>query len=523
MNDLCRVVIVDDEYLVRQGIKHLLNWEEEGFQIVGEAGNGQEALEIIEEVRPHIVLTDIVMPVMDGEEFTRALKAIHPDIEIIVLSSFSEFEYVKSTFRSGVADYILKPTLETEGLLNVLKATADKIPFLNIRSRSTGEFIPSAQHILERLISGYEVKVDSDLIRETFPGNGFCYLGCQLKHLLSKESKEIAQYKSRVFTEVGEYLSSKKISHHMITMDSMILVLLLNFDSLDTGLVMDSLRGMAPSLAKRELQICWTVGDVFHHLDQAGVQYRDYFVKQMDYPFYYPHQAVLISSDLPILPKLTSKFDLNYFTEEIRKNRSEIAFQYLRNYVEELACQHDNEVYEFKAFLSNIIFNITTLLGNTDVDTVSLDEEKYVYFKKVDEARNAAEALSLLDFFLNQVKQLLNAANHKDSKPIDQLHEYIHEHYAEQLTLSGLAKHFHFNPTYLSSYFSAHAKEGFSEYLNKIRIDKAAELLRENRFTISEISGKVGYSEHSYFCKVFKKSTGQSPSTYRKKYTSLEK
>ena len=73
---LCRVLIVDDEILVRQGIKHLLNWEHEGFEIVGEAANGKEALEQIERLLPHIVITDIVMPVMDGAELTRIVKAI---------------------------------------------------------------------------------------------------------------------------------------------------------------------------------------------------------------------------------------------------------------------------------------------------------------------------------------------------------------------------------------------------------------------------------------------------------------
>ena len=113
----CRVLIVDDELLVRQGIKHLLNWEHEGFQIVGEASNGKEALELIERMEPHIVITDIVMPVMGGEELTRAVKARFPEIEVIILSSFGEFDYVRSTFQSGVVDYILKPKLEAVQLL----------------------------------------------------------------------------------------------------------------------------------------------------------------------------------------------------------------------------------------------------------------------------------------------------------------------------------------------------------------------------------------------------------------------
>ena len=95
--------------------------------------------------------------------------------------------------------------------------------------------------------------------------------------------------------------------------------------------------------------------------------------------------------------------------------------------------------------------------------------------------------------------------------------EYMRENYAEPLTLKEVAKHFHFNPSYLSSYFSTHNNEGFIEYLNKIRIEEAAKLLIKGAASISEISGMVGYSDHSYFCKVFKKIKGLSPSQFKRK------
>lgn len=93
----CKVLIVDDEVLIRQGIKHYVNWEEEGFTMIGEASNGEEALAIIEKENPHIVITDIVMPIMDGIELTKKVKEEYPEIEVIILSSFSDFDYVRST------------------------------------------------------------------------------------------------------------------------------------------------------------------------------------------------------------------------------------------------------------------------------------------------------------------------------------------------------------------------------------------------------------------------------------------
>ncbi|WP_175486814.1 helix-turn-helix transcriptional regulator [Sediminibacillus halophilus] len=95
--------------------------------------------------------------------------------------------------------------------------------------------------------------------------------------------------------------------------------------------------------------------------------------------------------------------------------------------------------------------------------------------------------------------------------------DYIDEHYADSLSLGALAEHFHYNPSYLSSYFSAHFHIGFSDYLNQVRIAKAKEILVTSTATVNQVSEMVGYGEPSYFCKVFKRIEGMSPGRYRKK------
>lgn len=92
MAEYCKVVIIDDEFIMRQGMKHMLDWEKEGFQIVGEASNGQEGLEVIEKTKPNIVLTDIVMPVLDGIEFSEILNKRFPEMQLVILSSYDKLE-----------------------------------------------------------------------------------------------------------------------------------------------------------------------------------------------------------------------------------------------------------------------------------------------------------------------------------------------------------------------------------------------------------------------------------------------
>ena len=122
MDNLCKILIVDDEYLLRQGIKHLVDWNKEGFNIVGEASNGKEALELIEKFKPHIIISDVVMPVMNGVDLAKITKTIYPEIQIVILSSHSDFNYVKDTFKLGIVnDYILKPKLNPEELVLLLK------------------------------------------------------------------------------------------------------------------------------------------------------------------------------------------------------------------------------------------------------------------------------------------------------------------------------------------------------------------------------------------------------------------
>lgn len=87
-------MIVDDEFIMRQGIRFMMDWEKEGYEVAGEASNGKEALDLLEEISPHIILCDIAMPVMDGLDFIKIVKREYPDIQIVVLSGYDKFEYV---------------------------------------------------------------------------------------------------------------------------------------------------------------------------------------------------------------------------------------------------------------------------------------------------------------------------------------------------------------------------------------------------------------------------------------------
>lgn len=519
MRELCRLLIVDDEYLVRQGIKHLLNWEKEGFQVIGEAANGKEALELIEQVRPHIVLTDIVMPVMDGEAFTRTVKLRYPEIEVIVLSSFSEFEYVRSTFQSGVADYILKPTLDNNQLLDILRATAAQIPSLKMNEQdSQTQSGPSIDKIVDRLMSGYDALDYEDTIQVYFPHNSFYWLGCDLSRVKFSSEQEAARWKENVIPQIHSYLSAKGFVALHVNAERTVLLFLLNGDEqvANEHKTAEIVRGLSELEQQLSVDPIWILGERCAQFQKLGQMYKQQFKKLMDKTFYFPDTSFLIASEFGALDQAqTEPFNIILFTEQFKRKQYEEALEQLQSHLAAISVQHEMDVFEFKSILVNMIFTMSNLIGQ-QMNVQSLDEEKYGFFKKIDEARYARDAIQLMNDYIVKLRGVIEESRQQEN-PIQPLLEYMHNHYMEQLTLAELAKHFHFNPSYLSSYFSAHTQEGFSDYLNKIRMEKAMELLKDPTVTISDISGRVGYSEHSYFCKVFKKYNGLSPSSYRKK------
>jgi len=500
----CRVLIVDDEDLIRQGIKHYIDWENEGFEIAGEASNGKEALELIGTIDPHIILTDMVMPLMDGEELTRIVKKEFPSTEIIILSSFSEYDYVRSTFQNGVVDYMLKPKLDAQSLLDVLNVARRRIPaFEKHRKKDSAE--QSVPKMLERLLSGYEIQVNKEKINQVLPYSFFYLLGIRVK--------EGASWKSNIEELLGSGMQD--YHYYLCQQTDSYLLFLINIDQ--NNMLEIQLKEAAMNHAASYF---FFLSKGYTDFLQTGKVYKNNIWRLADYPFYFPDEYYITEEKWMNCQPEKEYFNLDWFIEEWKQKKFEAALSYLKRHGEKIACCYTMEVAEYKAFFSNIIFNLTILLNNMEYEMEELENAKYHYFNAIDTANTAKDTIHQLNLFLEEVKKCILMKAEESFVPFNmkRIIDYVTEHYAESLTLTDLANHFHFNPSYLSSYFSTHNNESFIEFLNRIRIEKATKLLKDGENSISEISSRVGYSDHSYFCKVFKKLKGLSPSQYRRKY-----
>ncbi|MGO4499049.1 response regulator [Paenibacillus sp. 2RAB27] len=514
METYCKVLIVDDEMLVRQGIRHLLDWESEGFQIVGEASNGKDALDMVKQLEPNMILTDIVMPVMSGEELVRVVKGLYPEIEIVVLSSYGEFEYVRSTFQSGVADYLLKPKLDAKSLLAVLKKTVEGMPAFR-HMDFTNEKGQSIDYVLDRLISGYAMEVDSAEIKTLFPYPCFVLLVVDRQDSSSamKRNEEwIEAFLKGMVQDVKEPCIIHRLSHQ----DSHIRFLL-NIEHAGRMEVIHMAEQLVQSSVMAGLSFYGALSKNFTQITELHDVYTHDILKVLDHRFFLSDQQLFFADELLEHEGNGDTFDSEAFTAELNRQDFQQAFGRLSHYVDTMPDRLDTDMFEFKSFLGHSLFNIIVSLLHFHYEARTLDDAKYEYFRAIHEAKHIGEVRSLLAKFLNEATDCVTG-NKTNSPGIQKILLYLDEHFTEPLTLTEVAKQFHFNPSYLSNYFTIHNKEGFNEYLNRIRIERACELLRDNaQISISEISSLVGYSDHSYFTKVFRKLMGTSPSHYRKK------
>ena len=521
MDAFCKVLVVDDEMLVRQGIKHLFDWESEGFTIIGEASNGVEALEQIEQLEPHILLMDILMPVMDGEELARVVKNKYPDVKIIVLSSFSEFDYVRSTFQSGATDYILKPKLEAAQLLSILKKIANSIPVLHsMDSEDLKE--RSINSLLDKFITGYSTDEGIDVLEPMFPYSSYMLFVAELT--VTRKSIPLEDIQIMLISKIRELVnsSSEPVSYRALYPEgSRIRILFNGMPSLIEWLSTEIQHGLQ-DLPQDQWPFVAALSHGFEDLSELHNVYTLQISGLLEKRFFIPDRRLFVASTLQkeedgSQPK---SFDHQTFTEEINSHQFGASFERLRSYLTSMPGRTDVNLYEFKSFLGHSIFNIIMALLRFHYEAAKLDTKKYEYFRSIHESSMIDETIVQVERFLQEAEAcMMERSRSVSGQSVQKMLSYIQEHYAEALSLTGIAQYFHFNPSYLSNYFATHNKEGFSEYLNRVRIEKACELLGLGNMSISDISSQVGYSDHSYFTKVFRKLTGISPRQYRKQVT----
>lgn len=502
VGDKCRIMIIDDEFIMRQGIRYMLNWEAEGYEVAGEASNGKEALDILEEIQPDIILCDIAMPVMDGLDFIKIVKQKYPEIQILVLSSYDKFDYVRQALVNGAVDYVLKPTLNPEMLLNIVSKAAEKIPGVRLKKKDHSPLDLQ----LERYFTGYDEKLNPAEFQKVFQNSCYRLLAVPLR----RQGYGGVDFSVILYEKTEDMLREQKYAAYVkFILKQEILCVILNYGIKDEQRLLCYLQQLMEQLGVLQE---WAFGVLGPRRMKLELLKKDFESSGfLEEEIFYNKGSHLCCWEEKEEERVCEKFDFRKFAGCLSSHQYENALHIFRTYIAQAISFHMPE-FKLKNQTKNLLYNIVSSTDEYAEELENLRKEMFLKIENADYCEDFEQVLEELD---EKLRDILFRGEGQDIY-LQKIQEYIQKHYREEIDLQSLADAFSFNYSYLSAYFNAHMGEGFSEYLNRVRIEKACEYLENKEDSIAQISTMVGYSDHSYFCRVFKRITGKTPSVYRR-------
>ncbi|MCX7773189.1 MAG: response regulator [Clostridia bacterium] len=532
-----KVMIVDDEPMIRKGIRTMVNWEEHQCQVVCEAFDGVEGVEKIRELKPEIIITDIRMPEMDGLTMIKEVKDIIPNSKIIILTGFRDFDYVYEAMRLGAFGFILKPSKISE-LNSLISRAVTELRFENDRD----EEINKLRALFEKNVPVLREKLLYELMYGVTDSTGdiearMKLFGIEIKHFVmivvsceaGDELKALSPYDRHVYQfgiikSVEEVFSGafKVLSISLKELDSVFILSINDKNQLDSVIyekcvnlqemvgrcfnitltISVSTEGSSSSDIQYKYQECLEALEYKHYAGNGSIiQYGD-----LNAFFRYDAYSQLQSVQQAILESIKAGNEENVkdkfaeLEDYLTKNKSGLAW--LKNYVKTFLFEVNN------------IRNSVLALENekSEEGSVSLDG----LYKLVDDANDPKALTELMREASLRITGRINRFNTKSIKLIvKKAVEYIRENYKEPLTLNDVAAHVYVSPSYVSRMFGRELGKNFVDYLNEVRIEKAKELLNDIRYKTYEIADRVGIQDARYFSRLFKKYTGLTPTEFR--------
>jgi len=520
-----KVFLVEDEIVTREGIRDNVDWESAGFEFCGEAPDGEMALPLIEESKPDILITDIKMPFMDGLQLSKIVREQMPWIKIVILSGHDEFEYAQAAVKLGATEYLLKP-ISSGDLLKVLKRIQTRLEeereelesYTELLERSKANLALLREKFLLRLVMGGISSIEAIEQSKQFGLNIVAqyYLVLFLKIELCDNSDPFDYY---------EYQRVEKAISGRVNNDLNILYIKKDLDEFVLLLIGNSpkqLQQDGTNLAKsikdevEKKNICnlaigmgspqQRLGDIHRSFIEALERVKNGKPSSHAIDSKKSAEHIKLSQlDRSALEKYLKSgtlrdFDIFYSNHLHPIGKASLQSDLIKNYllvdvvltlthfIDSLGGKIDQIIPE--------INNIEKLLENlTDADQI------YEVMKKL--------VISALVFRDNKV-------NHERSRLIQKAKLYIDANFNDpDLKMNEVAEKYNISSGHFSTVFSQEIGVPFRDYITKLRINRAKELLRSTDLKSSEIAAQVGYNDPHYFSTVFKKNAGLPPQEFR--------
>lgn len=522
------LLIVDDDPWVREWLAQHIHWNEYGFSDIHEAVNGLHAMEIISRKHPHIVLTDIKMDGMDGLLLLEKIRKEYPDIRVILLSGYNEFEYARTAIKNGAVDYLLKPVEEKELIVLIKRVLKEIDQEYAIRAREN--------QIAEQLEQSIPI-MQENFIKELLSGN-ISESNTFVKELTNRNLNivfsvyyiivfEIDNYKS--ICKMPDFEKKKQIKKQFRVIVEELLnkngrcISFSEGNRLVVGFNPQS-NGLENILGKINSEILSNIGNTVSigvsrqksDVNQAHKAYTE-ALEAIKGKFYSGTNQVFYASNLEPV-QMESSFEI-IKKEQLLNSISVGDGDKVKLLLDEIVA----EIIERKISYDLLQFVLVRLIGilddsfekagiNRDTTFINyLDMNvKLEDFETVEEFK---EWLS--SAFLIGIEIIHGNGSKRNRKIIEDSIEYIKMHIQEDFSLDVVAKILFVNPAYLSRLFKREVGETFTHYMMKLRIENAKKLLKDSYLKIYEISEQVGYKNERYFSRIFKDFEGITPNEYR--------
>lgn len=534
---MLKVFLVEDEYVVREGIKNNVNWAEHGYEFSGEATDGELAFPMIQKLRPDIVITDIRMPFMDGLELSRLIKQEFPDTEIIILSGYAEFSYAKEAIRLGVAEYLTKPISG-----NDLIAEMDKVALRISERRREKEIREKYLKEIEENHKAERRSLFADLVTGSRSVPELLERAAQLKVNLSAIWYNVFLYNlSSSVHEYDEYsgdlLKAQKCIDDLNDECGLL--------AFDRGLEGTAVLFTADTeeeltcISKSYLEKFQSTVKTFEKLRYFGGigtpvnrlrLLRESF-ESASHAFahrYLTAESCIIDvralSSAASVPRTenetldikevdTGSFDRSRIQQFLKVGEADEAVYFAEEFIGSIGPKAINSVIFKQYIILDIYFCVCDFLSELGIDKSLIDAPDIT-------ANVGGSREDLMTYVINVFNTAIslreqNAGSHRKDV-VNSVIDFISKNYAnDELSLNEIAAHVNFSPSHLSTVFSSEVGTTIVKYLTDYRMSKAKELLRCTSKKSSVISEEVGYKDPHYFSYLFKKTQGQTPTAYR--------
>lgn len=529
------VLVVDDEEEIREGIIRKIEWERYGFQIVGSAGNGSDALEIAENLQPDVVMTDVMMPFMDGLELGERIIRINPEVKLLVFSGADEFEYAQKALRIQAVEYILKPidARELGETLTKIKETLDK-EYEAKRNLETlrehyMESIPVIREqtmvaLIEGRIAREQLVKKSGIAQLDLEAWGYTVGLLELEPNQRKETKDMFPNHDEMLIPV----TLKQIADEILPAYAKV-----------TTFYYDDMVGAVVNLYQEEDilrviegmdHVCKTMQKVYNVTVTGGIGTACKSAAELRYArkeaqtalsyrvAFGSGQAIYLGD---VEPKRTSVLqfqgsDETELMDAIKVGNEDEIEKKVKGIFEKIRGQMLSNS-QLEVYFIEVKIAFMRLLQYYEIETGRFDEIDSVHV--TDEIHSINEAEKWLSQKSLEVSRVIEETR-KNSRSMITMRakEYMLENYSdEELTVEKVSNILHVSPNYFSTLFKKEMQVSFISYLTEIRMKKAVEFLDMTDDKSYIIAEKVGYSDPNYFSHVFKKYFGVSPQKYRKR------